>query len=263
MASKEEHDLDELFSELATIEAAPRDEAAERARRLRIGRAIEKRARAEVQVWGTPRKARVSQVVWALGSAAAALVLVFSIASVFRKSEMATVEPERIAFAERSGAPAPPSGAAATSTALTASPLRPPLKEVRPSRILPPSNSQRAPSAAPPESSQPPSDTAPDAEMSGASLAAQNELFQSAVRAARRGDDEGALHEFDLLLERFPTSPLAADALVRKFRTLARLGRSAESAAVASEYLARYPQGFAAAEAQKLLSGAMPDAGAQ
>jgi outer membrane protein assembly factor BamD (BamD/ComL family) len=96
--------------------------------------------------------------------------------------------------------------------------------------------------------------TAPDEATSGASLAAQNELFQSAVRAARRGDDDAAIREFDLLLERFPTSPLAADSLVRKFRTLARLGRTAESAAAAREYIARYPQGFAAAEAEKLLN---------
>jgi outer membrane protein assembly factor BamD (BamD/ComL family) len=100
---------------------------------------------------------------------------------------------------------------------------------------------------------------APDEATGGASLAAQNELFQAAVRAARRGDDEAAIREFDLLLERFPTSPLAADSLVRKFRTLARLGRAAESAAAAREYMARYPQGFAAAEAEKLLKTSPAD----
>jgi hypothetical protein len=112
------------------------------------------------------------------------------------------------------------------------------------------SGSPPAPSAATPSTS-----ASAGTEPAAAPLAAQNELFQSAVRSPRRGDDESALAGFDALLVRYPESPLAADARVRKFRTLARLGRSDAARAAAAEYLARHPAGFATQEAEQLARG--------
>lgn len=252
MASEEQRELDALLSELRATEAPPRDEASESARRRSVSRAIERRAHA----YDPPRTNRTrarAVAAWTLGGVAAALLLV-AVAASFRETETATVEAERLYDSKDSRVTVPiPASAASTRTAEPARNAR--AEKVEPSpRLAAPSAPRLAPSAVSSASDAIPSATPPAAEAAGASLAAQNALFQSAVRAARRGDDEGALREFDQLLEQFPTSPLAADSLVRKFRTLARLGRTAESAQAARDYLARYPQGFAATEAEKLLS---------
>ena len=63
-----------------------------------------------------------------------------------------------------------------------------------------------------------------------------------------------SLAELDSLLARYPGSVLAADARVRKFRTLARLGRAEQARAAAEDYLRHHPEGFAAGEARKLVA---------
>jgi ferric-dicitrate binding protein FerR (iron transport regulator) len=80
-------------------------------------------------------------------------------------------------------------------------------------------------------------------------LAPQNDLFAEGVARRRQGDVNGALRAYQELLTRFPNGPLAENAMVERMRLLAG---SAEAKAEARRYLARYPRGFAAAEAQKL-----------
>lgn len=57
------------------------------------------------------------------------------------------------------------------------------------------------------------------------SLGAENALFQSAMRAARRGDDALALALVDEFLAKYPRSPLAPNALLERRRALVRLKR--------------------------------------
>jgi hypothetical protein len=80
-------------------------------------------------------------------------------------------------------------------------------------------------------------------------LAAPNDLFAEGVARRRQGDVSGALRAYQELLTRFPRSALAENALVERMRLLASAG---DRAAEAKRYLARYPSGFAAKEAQKI-----------
>jgi ferric-dicitrate binding protein FerR (iron transport regulator) len=80
-------------------------------------------------------------------------------------------------------------------------------------------------------------------------LAAPNDLFAEGVARRRQGDVSGALHAYQELLTRFPRSALAENAMVERMRLLASAG---DRAAEAKRYLARYPGGFAAKEAQVL-----------
>ena len=82
-------------------------------------------------------------------------------------------------------------------------------------------------------------------------LAAPNDLFAEGVARRRQGDVNGALRAYQELLNRFPRSALAENALVERMRILASVGDSAKRAE-AKRYLARYPGGFAAKEAQQL-----------
>jgi outer membrane protein assembly factor BamD (BamD/ComL family) len=65
----------------------------------------------------------------------------------------------------------------------------------------------------------------------------------------------GALSRLEQLLARYPASPLAQGALVRKFRLLSSAGRPGEARREAERYLAAYPTGFAVAEAEALKQG--------
>jgi hypothetical protein len=80
-------------------------------------------------------------------------------------------------------------------------------------------------------------------------LTAQNDLFAEGVARGRQGDTSGALRAYQELMSRFPSSPLAENALVERMRLLAT---TPEGAREAQRYLARYPHGFAAGEAKKL-----------
>jgi hypothetical protein len=83
-------------------------------------------------------------------------------------------------------------------------------------------------------------------------LGEENRLFQDAAEASRRGEVEVALGQLERLLRDFPQSPLAQTALVRKFRLLAKAGRTTEAAREAERYLKSHPNGFAVSEAQAL-----------
>jgi ferric-dicitrate binding protein FerR (iron transport regulator) len=98
----------------------------------------------------------------------------------------------------------------------------------------------------------PPPPRAPEPE---STLAQQNDLFARAVAARRSGDRQGALERFFELERRFPSSPLGEASMVERMRLVTSRDREA-GRAVAREYLARYPDGFARAEARAL--GAEP-----
>ena len=94
-------------------------------------------------------------------------------------------------------------------------------------------------------------------------LAEENRLFKRAADASRDGDVTSALAQLDRLLQSHPASPLAQTALVRKFRLLAKAGRSDEAKREAERYLAAYPAGFAVREAQGLVRATPAPAGSE
>ncbi|WP_437968751.1 FecR domain-containing protein [Sorangium sp. So ce260] len=81
------------------------------------------------------------------------------------------------------------------------------------------------------------------------SLKAENELLQGAMEARRRGQPRRALERLDLLLGRYPDSPLAEIARVERLRAIEMLGDKARTAAEARRYLSDYPQGIGREEA--------------
>ena len=87
------------------------------------------------------------------------------------------------------------------------------------------------------------------------SLGEQNDMFADAMAAKRRGDTGEALADFDRFLARYPASPLAESATVERMRLL-RSADPGRAQAAARQYLGRYPNGFARAEAESILGGA-------
>jgi hypothetical protein len=83
-------------------------------------------------------------------------------------------------------------------------------------------------------------------------LAAQNDLFDQAMLAKRRGDIRAAIASFDRLLSRYPVCPFAESAAAERMKLLAETDR-ARAADVARDYLRRYPKGFAHTDAEALL----------
>lgn len=97
-----------------------------------------------------------------------------------------------------------------------------------------------------------PATSAPLKEAERASgLTAPNDLFADGVARARQGDSSGALRVYQELMTRFPSSPLAENAMVARMRLLST---TAAGATEAKRYLARYPHGFAVQEAKKVLA---------
>lgn len=92
----------------------------------------------------------------------------------------------------------------------------------------------------------------PKAVPSGTALTEQNALFSDAAAAKKRGDRATALQLYDRLLTKYPASSLAESATVERMRLLTGPARSAAARA----YLAKYPKGFARAEAMKIAVGA-------
>lgn len=86
-------------------------------------------------------------------------------------------------------------------------------------------------------------------------LAEQNDMFARAVAARRSGNAALATSLLDDLLRRFPNGPLAESAAAERIR-VARTSDPAGAKAFAQEYLRRYPQGFARAEATSVLESA-------
>lgn len=96
--------------------------------------------------------------------------------------------------------------------------------------------------------------------MPQSTLAEENQWFKEAAEASRNGDVNGALGKLERLLHEHPQSPLAQTALVRKFRLLAKAGRTEDARREAKRYLAAYPTGFAVSEAQGVEQGSAPSA---
>lgn len=115
----------------------------------------------------------------------------------------------------------------------------------------------RGPAAAPPAVAQASSTTPPppNSPGSGSTLADQNDLYAAAVLARRRGDARTALALLDRFVSIFPSSPLAENVMVERMRLTAS-GAPVRSARLAREYLAHYPNGFARAEAEAILTEA-------
>jgi hypothetical protein len=85
-------------------------------------------------------------------------------------------------------------------------------------------------------------------------LPQQNDAFESAGAALRRGEADEAARRFTRFRVRFPRSPLAEDATVELMRLYQAQGggRAGEEARL---YLQRWPQGYARDEAQGILRG--------
>jgi ferric-dicitrate binding protein FerR (iron transport regulator) len=107
-----------------------------------------------------------------------------------------------------------------------------------------PSTEPGAPVAAAPE--------APVVPLTRSELAAQNDLFASAVRAKRRGLGSHAVRIFERFTRIYPTAPLAESAAVERMKLLAVIDEVAARRA-ATEYLSHYPAGFARTEARHLI----------
>jgi TolA-binding protein len=86
-------------------------------------------------------------------------------------------------------------------------------------------------------------------------LAEENRLLARAMVASRRGDEANAVGHLDDFLRRFPESPLAQNAEVERFRSLARAGSDAAAREAARRYLAEHPEGMAGDEARRLVVG--------
>lgn len=134
---------------------------------------------------------------------------------------------------------APPSSVAATAASESAHVARPDPK------ALAANAARSSPWAA--EGTAP---STPSSEKASA-LAAQNDLFAQGVASRRQGDVNGALRAYQDLIDRFPSSPLAENAMVERMRLLASV-HDARASAEAQRYLARYPRGFAVHEAGAL-----------
>ena len=88
----------------------------------------------------------------------------------------------------------------------------------------------------------------PPAAPAESKLAEQNDLFDGAMRDKRAGRTTDALVALDRLLAKYPRGPLAESAAVERFRLL----RGSARVDAARDYLTRWPQGFARAEAQAI-----------
>jgi hypothetical protein len=84
-------------------------------------------------------------------------------------------------------------------------------------------------------------------------LAEENRLYESALAARNAGDDRRAAEAFGQLLGRYPRSVLREQSLAERFRALDRAGQVSAAVASARRYLAAYPEGFARADAERIV----------
>jgi hypothetical protein len=114
--------------------------------------------------------------------------------------------------------------------------------------------------SAPAAVAQPGVQKAPRALEKPSTLAEENQLYQSALRASQSGDSARALTLLESLLRQYPSSPLAQSARVEHFRVLLQMGNVALAAREARRYLSDYPSGFARAEARQIVLRGLGDA---
>lgn len=141
--------------------------------------------------------------------------------------------------------PAQPPLAAAPSVAASPSAEAP--VAAAPPAATPPASTP--PAAAPPTGANAASEPAP--KRTSGTLAEQNRIFGEGAEARRRGDAPAALAAYEKLLATYPDGFLAESAAVERMRVLATLDR-ARARDAARQYLSRYPNGFARAEAERL-----------
>lgn len=84
-------------------------------------------------------------------------------------------------------------------------------------------------------------------------LSAKNDLFAAALAAQRRGELTTALAGYDAYVARYPQGELVESASAQRMVLLARLDRT-RAVAAARDYLARWPAGFARADAESILA---------
>jgi len=82
-------------------------------------------------------------------------------------------------------------------------------------------------------------------------LTEQNNLFAEAMAARKRGDSPTAIATFERFMAKYPSSVLAESAAVERMRLLDSTDKG-RAASAANDYLARYPKGFARAEAEAI-----------
>lgn len=243
--SRSERDLNRLFYDMAN-QSTPPESADDRARRRQraIGgmRTLQRQSKPARARTGLRRRYAVLSLVAAaavLGGSALAGAggwLHFGALEPLRRSP-----PARVSRAP-SRAPAPTSATLSSGAAAAV-----------------PETTAEAVAAPPTPAAAPPTPVAPSAgPKTSTDLEQINRLFAEAKRARREHRDAEALALLQRLLSEHPGSVLAPEAAVERFRALARLGRSADAAHYASAYLARYPSGYAAEEAQRIVDGAVP-----
>jgi ferric-dicitrate binding protein FerR (iron transport regulator) len=86
------------------------------------------------------------------------------------------------------------------------------------------------------------------------SLAEENNLFAEGMFARQHGNVPLAVERMDRFLERYPASHLAENAATERMRLLRALD-PVRAATAARQYLQRYPNGFARADAEAILVG--------
>ncbi|HEX6276455.1 MAG TPA: FecR domain-containing protein [Polyangiaceae bacterium] len=84
-------------------------------------------------------------------------------------------------------------------------------------------------------------------------LAEENRLYEAALASRNAGDDRRAAEGFAQLLARYPRSVLVEQSLAERFRALDRAGQVSLAVAAARRYLAAYPEGFARADAERIV----------
>jgi outer membrane protein assembly factor BamD (BamD/ComL family) len=77
-------------------------------------------------------------------------------------------------------------------------------------------------------------------------------MFASAVRAKRRGQGSQAIRIFERFTREYPNSPLTESAVAQRMKLLALIDTVAARRA-ATDYLSRYPNGFARLDARHLI----------
>lgn len=134
--------------------------------------------------------------------------------------------------------PAPSTGAASGAAAVV---RRTPPPQPAPSPVTSATSVSSAPTAG-----------AAAPTVSSSELAAQNALYADAMAAKRRGDARAAVAALDVLVERHPGSPLREAAEAERMKLLSTYDPT-RAAVAARGYAARYPNGFAAADARGVL----------
>jgi hypothetical protein len=87
-------------------------------------------------------------------------------------------------------------------------------------------------------------------------LAAQNALFAEAMSAKSRGEPGKAVAALDAFLQKYPRSPLREAAEAQRMSLLVGIDRL-RATSLAKDYLARYPRGFARADAEAIARDAL------